>query len=71
MIEDIIKLPSYDEAQLLMLILNIHNQESNAATNEDIETNLAKDLEISTIDDTPKEKGDNIDHEGAQAPNDQ
>ena len=25
MIEDIIKLPSYDEAQLLMLILNIHN----------------------------------------------
>ena len=71
MIQDIIKLPSYDEAQLLMLILNIHNQEIQAATNEDIATNLAKTLETSTIDDAQKEIGVNIDHEGAQAPSDQ
>ena len=44
MVEDIMKLPSYDEAQLLTLILTIHKQEIQEVTRE-AETDLVHSIE--------------------------
>ena len=72
MVEDIMKLPSYDEAQLLTLILNIHKQEIQEVTREATETDLVHSIENDIgNNNVPMDTGQNIDQEGAQAQNDQ